>query len=179
MMIGKTNAISGGNAIELNPVIISASLLTTTTSKRAFSRIFLNKDNTKFYQLIISTPIDAVIDPINVITKGFNIISINTTTTNFSLANISKSNIIKILNDAGCNKLPNGKYNIAFSGNNQSPSSFPETTDSIIALSPSGSQFIVENGVINLTNSLDMPIYYNSYPDSDHYIFPVFLERVS
>lgn len=179
MMIGKTNAISGGNAIELNPVIISASLLTTTTSKRAFSRIFLNKDDTKFYQPIFSTLINAVVDPINVISRGFNITNINTTTGNFSLAKISKSNIIKILKDAGCNKLPNGKYNIAFSGNDQSPSNFPETTDSLIALSISGPQFIVENGVINLTNSSDMPIYYNSYPNSDHYIFPIFLQRVS
>ena len=178
-MIGKTNAISGGNAIELNPVIISASLLTTTTSKRDFSRIYLNKDDTKFYQLIISTPTNAIVDPINVITKGFNITSIDTTTERFSLARISKSNIIKILNDAGCNKLPNGKYNIAFSGNNQSPSSFPETTASFIALNTNTSQFIVENGTINLTKSLDMSLYYYEYPNSDHYIFPIFLQRVS
>ena len=179
MMIGKTNAISGGNAIELNPVIISASLLTTTTSKRAFYRIYLNKDGTKFYQPIYSSNINAVVDPINVISKGFNITTINSTTENFSRASISKSNIIKILNDAGCNKLPNGKYNISFSGDKWSPSSFPETTDSFIALSFSGPQFIVENGVINLTKSTDMTIYYYEYPDSDHYIFPIYLQRVS
>ena len=178
-MIGKTNAIFGGNAIELNPVIISASLLTTSSSKRAFPKIYLNKDNTKFYQLIFSTLINAVVDPINVISKGFNITNIVNATTNFSLATINKSNIIKILNDAGCNKLPNGKYNISFSGDYHSPSSFPETTDGFIPLNVSGPQFIVENGVITLTNSSDMPIYYYSYPNSDHYIFPILLQRVS